>query len=165
MTRTRALTLAALTAALVAPLTACQEDYDVRGAAAIQRGADGSPVLLVRPCGVQVDRIDVSAGREGLSPQQTNPTLATLTTSPARTAAFEVDLAAPRDGWTQVVPFTRPSDGSRLMIVGIGSDKKLVPPVTTTMDTVAGLAPGEVVSGDGARMTTEEFEKKACATK
>jgi hypothetical protein len=143
-----------------------QVTADVIGMAAVTRGSDGTPVVLVKVCDKTVDTITVYTSREGLSQDQPNPEVASWTTERDRAGTIRFPVNRPPAGWS---PGSRTPesvvlepDKSYVVIAERSHEDAEVTQVSFRGRAVASLRPGRLLVNDSQTWTVRRFQDHAC---
>jgi hypothetical protein len=148
--RSSVLFVFALTPA-VAALGACGNavDADVLGTAAVIAGADGKPVAVVRVCHGEVDTVQLSGDRTGLTEGEANPVLGTWQATSGRDGTVELALGAPNDGWQGPEELALDDDRTYVLIAADSGADAEATQVSFSPAQVASLTPDQAVVRDG----------------
>jgi hypothetical protein len=159
----------AVLAALVTPLMvgcASSVTAEVIGMAAVTRGSDGRPVLLVKVCKDDIDTVTVSATREGLSDDQPNPLVASWTSDQPASGTVRIPVRRPPAGWTPggATPDALSFGLSRgYVVLGQASARDAeVTQVSFRGRALRDLEPGQVLVRNSQVWSRRQFERQAC---
>lgn len=160
--------LAAL--AMLVPLlsTGCgnQITAEVIGMAAVTRGGDGGPVVLVKVCRKDIDRITVYSSREGLSQDEPNPRVGSWTSHRARTGTIRLRVDRPSPGWlpdpATPDPVVFAPDRGYVVTAQRSTEDAEVTQASFRGRALGSLDPGHLLVMDSRTWTVARFRRHAC---
>ncbi|CCI51870.1 hypothetical protein [Nostocoides jenkinsii] len=136
---------------------------EITGIVGVVLDAQGSPVLMVDPCGATFDRITVVAlDRPENSPEATNTSLLTLTSSSPLSSRFTVDPGAPTAPWSADRPLPLRDAHRAVIDVSSTSAQRGTTPVEVSDAAYEKLVQGDVLVRQGEVWTRAEFDQRAC---
>ena len=136
---------------------------EITGMAGVVLDAQGRLVLVVEPCGGAFDRITVSAlDRPQNSPEGTNTTLLTLTSSSPQSSRFTVDPGAPTAPWSADRPLSLREAHRAVIDVSSTTAQRATTPVEVSDAAYEKLAEGDVLVRQGEVWTRAQFDDRAC---
>ncbi len=138
---------------------------EVTGRVGLQRDDRGDITVVIDTCRSRVSEIIVSAGRDGLSADQPNPTLGALRAATPQSGRLSVSLASPAHPWSVTRPLALLQDPNALVLVDAGDreDDTATSPVGTTVARIGELTKDQVIVGnDSEVVSVDRFHAAAC---
>lgn len=170
--RTRGIAIVTAAVALTTPLTTgcSKRDPDINGSLGLARDG-GRTLVVIHTCHGDVEDIEVSADRQGLSADQTNPSLGSLHARRPVSGDVTVDLRFPGPDWEVRTPVTLPTEpGKGIVVTGRReSTNTELRQADGTMRQLTALRRGQVLTDGGpdkdeARtLSTAQFRSEACS--
>ncbi|ALC05188.1 putative secreted protein [Corynebacterium deserti GIMN1.010] len=136
---------------------------DVRGQVGLTRANDGAISIVVQPCGLEIDSVEINGPLE--NPSVENVSYRRYSTESPESDFFHISLDNPDEKWTVEVSDPLPENANSMLLVTAwvsGKDAQ-VHQLTTTYGDVSELDEGWVVVGRSSSLQTiEDFHQ--CST-